>query len=75
MTTEEMRTRLKEAYPEADIHVHDMTGSQDHYQISITSLQFKGLSRIQRHQAVMEVFDAELKSGEVHALTIKADAE
>jgi stress-induced morphogen len=33
------------------------------------------MSRIQMHQAVMKVFDPELKTGEVHALSIRAKAK
>ena len=70
-----MRERLQAAYPDAsgpdDILVTDLTGTADHWQVSVNSGSFKGLSRIEQHQHVMKVFDAELKTGEVHALTIK----
>lgn len=72
MTPQEMETRLREAYPDAKIEVVDLTGTQDHYQVTIESDVFANLSRIERQRHVMRVFDAELKSGEVHALTIKA---
>jgi stress-induced morphogen len=48
-----------------------MTGTQDHYQIFIATSGLKGLSRINQHKSVMDVFDVELKSGEIHAMTIK----
>lgn len=67
-----MEARLRQAYPDAKIEVIDLTGTQDHYQVTIESDVFTGLSRIERQRHVMNVFDAELKSGEVHALTIKA---
>lgn len=72
MTPEQMQARLLQAYPEAKIEVVDLTGTQDHYQVFIESDAFEGLSRIERQRHVMNIFDAELKSGEVHALTIKA---
>ena len=71
MKPNEMQARLKSAYPDGTIEVIDLTGTEDHYQVSIKSNAFQGLSRIQAHQAVMRVFAQELKSGEVHALTIK----
>lgn len=66
-----MTTRLKENFPEGQLEIFDLTGTQDHWEIHITSSRFNGLSRIQQQQLVMQVFDPELKSGEVHALTMK----
>lgn len=66
-----MKDRLQTAYPDGSVEVFDLTGTQDHWQVAITSNAFKGLSRIQQQRHVMNVFDAELKTGEVHALTIK----
>lgn len=75
MTPQEMKARLEATYQGADVDVQDLTGTQDHYQVVINASEFKGMSRIERHQAVMQVFDDELKSGEVHALTIKANSK
>ena len=71
MSPEQMKTRLSEAYPDGSVEVVDLTGTQDHYQVTIESRAFQGLSRIQQQRHVMNVFDTELKTGEVHALTIK----
>ena len=71
MTPAELKTRLEQAYPDGHVEVFDLTGTHDHYQVLVESAVFKGLSRIQQHQNVMAVFSEELKSGEVHALTIK----
>lgn len=71
MTSEQMKTRLQTAYPDGSIEVVDLTGTQDHWQVYVESSAFSGMSRIQQHKHVMNVFDAELKTGEVHALTIK----
>jgi stress-induced morphogen len=75
MTPEQMKERLSTAYPDGEVEVVDMTGTQDHYQVAITSAAFKGMTRIQQHKHVMNVFDAELKTGEVHALTIKTNVK
>lgn len=74
MNIEQMKQRLQAAYPQTaptDIQVRDLTGTSDHWQVEVKSDAFKGLSRIEQHQHVMNVFAAELKTGEVHALTIK----
>jgi len=71
MTPQEMKDRLAQAYPEGSVEVIDLTGTQDHYEVCVESPRFAGLSRIQQHQHVMAVFGPELKTGEVHALSIK----
>ena len=75
MTIEQMKQRLQATYtdadPTVDISVRDLTGTSDHWQVEIKSLAFKGLSRIDQHKHVMDAFAPELKTGEVHALTIK----
>lgn len=71
MTPDQMKARLQQAYPDGTVEVVDLTGTHDHYQVMIESKAFEGLNRIQQQRHVMAVFDAELKTGEVHALTIK----
>ena len=71
MTAQEMKNRLSQAYPDGSVDVLDTTGTEDHWEVSVESAKFAGLSRIQQHQHVMAVFAPELKTGEVHALSIK----
>jgi stress-induced morphogen len=71
MTQEQMFSRLRTAYPDGNIQVFDLTGTADHWEVSVESKMFHGMSRIQQHQNVMAVFGPELKTGEVHALSIK----
>ncbi len=70
-----MKQRLIAAYPDArpesDIEVFDLTGTADHWEVAVKSSVFQGLSRIEQHQHVMKAFAPELKTGEVHALSIK----
>ncbi len=71
MSPEEMKTRLEKFYPNAHVEVFDTTGTHDHYDVVVVSEVFSGMSRIQQHQHVMSCFGPELKTGEVHALSIK----
>ncbi len=71
MTQEMMKDRLLKAYPDAQVEVIDLTGTQDHWEVFVESNAFQGQTRIQQHQSVMAVFGPELKTGEVHALSIK----
>lgn len=49
----------------------DTTGTLDHFHIDIAATQFVGVSRIRQHQAILDLFREEFKTGEVHALEIK----
>jgi stress-induced morphogen len=69
----EIKSRLEENYPDGSVDVTDLTGTENHYSVYIASQKFAGLSRIQCHKQVMDVFGPELKTGEVHALTIKTE--
>ena len=66
-----MRERLEQNYTDGKVEVYDLTGTQDHWEVYVESPVFNGLSRIQQHQHVMACFGPELKTGEVHALSIK----
>lgn len=71
MSPDDMKTRLEKAYPRAVIEVVDLTGTEDHYEVFVESPVFHGMTRIQQHQHVMAQFGPELKTGEVHALSIR----
>lgn len=71
MSPEQIKNRLNENFPNSSVEVVDLTGTHDHYEVVVESEVFKGLSRIEQHQKVMSVFGPELKTGEVHALSIK----
>jgi stress-induced morphogen len=71
MSPNQIKDRLVTAFPGANIQVQDLTGTEDHYEVEIVSPLFKDRSRLERQRMVMDVFSHELKSGEVHALTIK----
>lgn len=72
MTTEQIKQRILDIFTDGYVEVTDLTGTSDHIQILVVSKQFDGQNRIQRQRMVMDVFQPELKTGEVHALTIRA---
>ncbi|MBX3022154.1 MAG: BolA/IbaG family iron-sulfur metabolism protein [Bdellovibrionales bacterium] len=71
MSPDQMKARLEQSFPGGEVQVRDMTGTEDHYEVFVKSEVFQGLSRIDAQRKVMDAFAVELKSGEVHALTIK----
>lgn len=71
MTPQQIEHRLHEKFPDCDALVEDLTGGMNHFEVRVASKAFAGKSRIEQQRLVMDAFSAELKSGEVHALTIK----
>jgi stress-induced morphogen len=69
-TSSELKQRIEEAIPGADVDVQDLTGGGDHFRAEVVSDRFSGLSRIQQHKLVYDVFGAEV-GGPIHALSIK----
>jgi stress-induced morphogen len=69
-TSSELKQRIEEAIPGADVDVQDLTGGGDHFRAEVVSDRFGGLSRIQQHKLVYDVFGAEV-GGPIHALSIK----
>ena len=71
MSPQNLEQKLRRDFPEALIRIQDLTGTEDHYEVTIESNRFEGLTRVKQHQLVMDSLAAELKSGEVHALALK----
>ncbi len=71
MTPEQLKERIETLGPGTDAQVMDLTGTQDHYRVIIVSSAFEGKRTMQQHRLVFDLLDAELKSEEVHALTLK----
>jgi stress-induced morphogen len=69
-TAEELKTRIESALPGATAAVEDLTGGGDHFRAEVVSARFQGLSRIEQHQLVYQIFGSEV-GGEIHALSIK----
>jgi stress-induced morphogen len=69
-TTNELKERIEKALPGAEVSVEDLTGGGDHFRAEVVSDRFTGLSRIQQHRMIYDLFDGEI-GGPIHALSIK----
>jgi stress-induced morphogen len=67
---EDIKQRIEAAIAGAHAEVEDYTGGGDHFSATVTAPAFEGLSRIQQHRLVYEVFGAEI-GGAIHALALK----
>jgi stress-induced morphogen len=69
-TAEDLKQRIEDALPGSTAAVEDLTGGGDHFRAEIVSQSFDGLSRIEQHRLVYDVFGDEV-GGPIHALSIK----
>ena len=50
--------------------VRDLTGTSDHFEATIVSARFEGVSRVERHRLVYASLGTAM-SGPIHALALK----
>ncbi len=50
----------------------DVSGDGSKFEALVISEEFDGLSTLKRHKMIYAVLDEHIKSGAIHALTIKA---
>ena len=65
----DIKSRIEAAIPGAQAQVEDWTGGGDHFRATVVAATFAGLSRIQQHRLVYEVFGEEI-GGPIHALSL-----
>ena len=71
MTPEQVQTRIQTLGPGTEVQVHDLTGTQNHYQAVVISPAFEGKLMMENHRMVFGLFKSEVDSGELHALSLK----
>lgn len=69
MNSEQLTQILQDAFPNAQIHV---TGESGKFDLRIVDDAFDGKRTVARQQAVYAPLNDYIKSGEVHAVTIRA---
>ena len=67
---ENLRRLLQAAFPGAQVEITDLTGTQDHYQVSVVAEAFRGQPRMRQHKMVYEAL-GDLMRGPIHALSVK----
>jgi stress-induced morphogen len=68
-STDDIKARIEAALPASTAEVEDWTGGGDHFRATVVSPAFEGLSRLQQHRLVYDVFGAEI-GGAIHALSL-----
>jgi acid stress-induced BolA-like protein IbaG/YrbA len=72
MLPHEVKARIEQGLPTLHVDVQEFSGGTDHYAVVVVSEAFAGVPLLKRHRMVMDLFRDEVKTEEVHALTIKA---
>ena len=67
---------LRRAFPEArEVAVQDRTGGGDHFQITVVSPRFNGLSLLDQHRLIYDALAAPMADGTIHELRISTRGE
>ena len=65
-------SRVAKAFPEAvELSVEDRTGTGDHFQVTVASPSFNGLSLLDQHRRVNDALAVPLGDGSIHELRIR----
>ena len=56
--------------PDAEVSIHDRTGTMDHFNVTVRSQAFKGKTLIEQHQLVYRALKDALADGRVHAVEL-----
>ena len=54
-----------------ELEVEDRTGTGDHFQVTVASAEFDGLSLLDQHRLVNDVLADRIADGSIHELRIK----
>jgi stress-induced morphogen len=69
MSSAEIETMIRAAFPDARIEVKDLAGDGDHYAATVVSAAFKGVSKVKQHQMVYAALKGKM-GGDLHALAL-----
>jgi stress-induced morphogen len=67
---------LRQAFPDArELAVLDRTGGGDHFQVTVVSPRFNGLSLVEQHRLVYAALEGPMADGTIHELRITTRGE
>jgi stress-induced morphogen len=71
LDAEKLTERIRRGLPGAEVEVVDLKGTGDHFQARVVSAAFEGRSLIEQHRLVKDCLEEWLRTGELHAFTLK----
>ncbi|PVV07837.1 MAG: hypothetical protein B6D77_12940 [gamma proteobacterium symbiont of Ctena orbiculata] len=69
MNDQDLINRIKQLYPDAEITV---AGESCSFEVNVTTPAFDNMKSLQRQRSILTLFNDEIASGELHALTVRA---
>ena len=72
MHQDEIIKRIKDLYPSAAI---DVAGEDCSFEVYVIADDFEGLNTLQRQKPILALFQDEITTGKLHALSIKAKTQ
>ena len=70
MAASDIHQLIKDAIPNATVHMDDLRGDGDHYAVHVISPAFESKSRIQQHQMVYAALQGRVGE-QLHALSVR----
>jgi stress-induced morphogen len=70
MSPEQIQSLIRQALPDSEVEVQDLTGTQDHFQALVISPAFLGKSMVEQHQMVYRALGENMKQA-IHALSLQ----
>ncbi len=70
LSTEDVRNLIEQGIPDSTAQVTDLTGTSDHFGVTVTSPEFAGKSLIEQHKMVQNSLGKHLTTT-IHAVDIK----
>ncbi|WP_008317191.1 BolA family protein [Leptolyngbya sp. PCC 6406] len=71
VSSEQVVSMIQNGLSEAQVHVNDLTGGGDHFEVTVISADFEGRSLVQQHQMVYRAVQEAMSSEAIHALALK----
>ena len=69
---DEIKKMITSSIPDASIEIKDLMGDNNHYEATIKSKMFNGLTKIQQHKLVYKSLKGKM-GNELHALSITTE--
>ena len=71
MEPEAIRALIRAHLPDAEVECQDLTGTRDHWKLTVRSNAFRGLRLLEQHRLVKQALDDKLRDRTLHALTLQ----
>jgi len=70
VNSEQLTLKLRQLSDDCEIQVIDLTGTENHYAVYITSKIFARKNMVEQHRLVYALISKELNTAEIHAVNL-----